>query len=70
MNITGEFVVFFVLSVFAIGGAVFMLNFTKVVHMVISMAATFLGVAGIFFLLNAEFVAVVQVSSTPGPSRF
>lgn len=61
MNITGEFVAFFVLSVFAIGGAVFMINFTKVVHMVISMAATMLSVAGIFFMLNAEFVAVVQV---------
>lgn len=61
MNITGELVAFFILAVFAIGGAIFMINFTKVVHMVIAMAATLLSIAGIFFLLNAEFVGVVQV---------
>lgn len=61
MNITGELVAFFILSLVAIGGAIFMINFTKVVHMVISLALTLLSVAGIFLLLNAEFIAVVQV---------
>lgn len=61
MNITGELVAFFILSILTIGGAIFMINFTKVVHMVVSMALTLLGIAGIFFLLNAEFIAVVQV---------
>ncbi|MFC4777863.1 NADH-quinone oxidoreductase subunit J [Paenibacillus sp. GCM10023252] len=42
-------------------GAVLMVTLTKVVHMVISMAAAFLGLAGMFVLLEAEFVAFVQV---------
>ncbi|NIK79395.1 NADH-quinone oxidoreductase subunit J [Paenibacillus castaneae] len=58
---TGEFVAFFVLSVIMICGAVLMISLEKVVHMVISMAAVFLGLAGMFVLLEAEFVAFVQV---------
>lgn len=42
-------------------GAVLMISLEKVVHMVISMAAVFLGLAGMFVLLEAEFVAFVQV---------
>lgn len=61
INITGELIAFFILSIFTIGGAIFMINFTKVVHMVVALAFTLLGIAGIFFLLNAEFIAVVQV---------
>lgn len=38
-----------------------MVSLQKVVHMVISMAAVFLGLAGMFVLLDAEFVAFVQV---------
>ncbi|XEC95331.1 NADH-quinone oxidoreductase subunit J [Paenibacillus tarimensis] len=59
--ITGEFVAFFVFAVIMISGAVLMLSFTKVVHMVVSMAAVFLGLGGMFVLLEAEFVAFVQV---------
>lgn len=44
-----------------IGGAVLMISLTKVVHMVVSMAAVFLGFAGLYVLLDAEFVAFVQV---------
>lgn len=61
IDVTGEFVTFLILSIVTIGGAVFMLNFTKVVHMVISLALTLLGIAGIYFLLNAEFIGIVQV---------
>ncbi|WP_138753737.1 NADH-quinone oxidoreductase subunit J [Paenibacillus sinopodophylli] len=59
--ITGEFVAFFTLSAIMICGAVLMLSLEKVVHMVISMAAVFIGLAGMFVLLEAEFVAFVQV---------
>jgi NADH-quinone oxidoreductase subunit J len=59
--ITGEFAAFFVFSAIMIGGAVLMISLDKVVHMVISMAAVFLGLAGMFVLLEAEFVAFVQV---------
>ncbi len=38
-----------------------MISFTKVVHMVVSLAFTFLSLAGIYIMLDAEFVAVVQI---------
>ncbi|MCH5585252.1 NADH-quinone oxidoreductase subunit J [Shimazuella sp. AN120528] len=56
-----EFFAFSILSVFAIGGAVFFLNSVRVMHMAISLAFTFFSLAGIYFLLQAEFLAVVQV---------
>jgi NADH-quinone oxidoreductase subunit J len=59
--LTGELVAFFILALFVIGGAIFMISFTKVVHMVVSVAFTFLSLGGMFVLLEAEFVAFVQV---------
>lgn len=61
VEITGEFIAFFVFAAIMIGGAVLMISLEKVVHMVISMAAVFLGLAGLYVLLDAEFVAFVQV---------
>lgn len=61
LDITGEFAAFFLLSVVMITGAVLTISLTKVVHMVVSLAAVFLGLAGMFVLLQAEFVAFVQV---------
>ncbi|EXX87447.1 NADH:ubiquinone oxidoreductase subunit J [Paenibacillus darwinianus] len=61
VELTGELVAFFVLAAIMISGAVLMLTLTKVVHMVASLAAVFLGLAGMFVLLEAEFVAFVQV---------
>jgi NADH-quinone oxidoreductase subunit J len=61
VNVTGEFVAFFVFAVLIISGAVLMVSFAKVVHMVVSLAAVFIGVAGMFVLLDAEFLAFVQV---------
>jgi NADH-quinone oxidoreductase subunit J len=57
----GENVLFMVFALFAIGGAIFMINFTKVIHMVIAMCMTFLSLAGIYVILYAEFIAFVQV---------
>lgn len=61
MEITGEFIAFLILSILAISGAVFMIFFTNVVHMGVSMAFTFLSIAGIYFLLSADFLAVIQI---------
>ncbi|MFC4077373.1 NADH-quinone oxidoreductase subunit J [Salinithrix halophila] len=58
---SGEFIAFFLLSMMAIGGAIFMINLTRVVHMVLALAFTFFSIAGIYVLLNAEFLAAVQV---------
>lgn len=38
-----------------------MISFTKVVHQVVALAFTFLSIAGLYVLLEAEFVAVSQV---------
>jgi NADH-quinone oxidoreductase subunit J len=61
IEFTGEFVAFFVLSVCAIVGAVLAINFTKVVHTTLSIAFTFISIAGLYVLLEAEFIAFVQV---------
>lgn len=58
---SGEFIAFFILSLLTIGGAVFMISFTRVVHQVVALAFTFLSIAGLYILLEAEFVAVTQV---------
>jgi len=57
----GENIAFAILAVIMISSAVFMISFTRVVHMVVSLAAVFLSMAGLYILLNAEFVAFVQV---------
>ena len=61
IEFTGEFVAFFLLSVCAIVGAVLAINFTKVVHTTLSIAFTFIAIAGLYVLLEAEFIAFVQV---------
>jgi NADH-quinone oxidoreductase subunit J len=61
VSISGEFVIFFILALFTLGGAVLMINLTKVVHMVVALAFTFLSIAGIYILLHAEFIAFAQV---------
>ncbi|WP_243291958.1 NADH-quinone oxidoreductase subunit J [Bacillus sp. FJAT-47783] len=58
---TGEFMAFTVLGAIAILGALFMLQLSKVVHMVVALVFTFLSLAGLYVLLSAEFVAAVQV---------
>ncbi|TVY09301.1 NADH-quinone oxidoreductase subunit J [Paenibacillus cremeus] len=58
---SGENIAFFICALLAIGGAIFMLSFTKVVHMVLALALTFISLAGLYVVLDAEFVAVVQI---------
>ncbi|MEB3750826.1 NADH-quinone oxidoreductase subunit J [Geobacillus icigianus] len=58
---SGTDIAFFLLALAAIAGAVMMLQLTNVVHMVLSLVMTFLAIAGLYVLLSAEFVAVVQV---------
>lgn len=61
IDFSGEFFAFFLLAICAIVGAVMAINLTKVVHTVLSLAFTFIALAGLYILLNAEFVAFVQV---------
>ncbi|MFD2672058.1 NADH-quinone oxidoreductase subunit J [Marinicrinis sediminis] len=61
ITLSGEYIAFILLAVCTIAGAVMMLSLTKVVHMVTSLAFTFISLAGIFVLLHAEFIAFVQI---------
>ncbi|HWO97847.1 MAG TPA: NADH-quinone oxidoreductase subunit J [Bacillus sp. (in: firmicutes)] len=58
---SGEFLAFIGLALVAIIGAMLMIQLTKVVHMVVALVFTFVSIAGLFVLLSAEFVAVVQI---------
>ncbi|MEI7025703.1 NADH-quinone oxidoreductase subunit J [Paenibacillus sp. y28] len=58
---SGANIAFFLFALLAIGGAIYMISFTKVVHMVTAVAFTFLSLAGVYVLLDAEFLAFVQV---------
>ncbi|SET24744.1 NADH-quinone oxidoreductase subunit J [Salinibacillus kushneri] len=57
----GELLAFLILSGAAILGGILMINLKKVVHMLLSVVLTFVSLAGIYILLSAEFVAVVQI---------
>jgi NADH-quinone oxidoreductase subunit J len=59
--LSGEFIAFLGLSLVAIAGGILMLNLTEVVHMVVALVFTFVSIAGLYVLLSAEFVAVVQI---------
>ncbi|MEY9870065.1 NADH-quinone oxidoreductase subunit J [Peribacillus sp. B2I2] len=61
MSLSGELIAFFGLALVAILGGVLLITLTKVVHMVIALVFTFLSIAGIYMLLSAEFVAIVQI---------
>lgn len=61
MSLSGELLAFIGLATMAIVGGLLLITLTKVVHMVIALVFTFLSIAGIYLLLSAEFVAVVQI---------
>ena len=41
--------------------AILTLEAREIIHSVIFLCSTFVGVAGLFFLLNAEFLGIVQI---------
>lgn len=55
-------VVFVGLSVVVVGGAVSALEAKEIIYGAIGLAFSFFGVAGLFFLLDAPFVAVFQIT--------
>lgn len=61
MSVSGEMLAFLGLAFVAVLGGVLLIQLTKVVHMVLALVFTFVSIAGIYFLLSAEFVAVVQI---------
>ena len=54
-------IVFYCLAAVAVGGAIGVIAFRSPVHAALSLLGTFLAVAGLFVLMNAEFLAAVQI---------
>ncbi len=55
------YVAFFVLAAIALIGAVLTASMRNIMHAALGLLMSFVGVAGIYVLLEAEFVAAVQV---------
>jgi NADH-quinone oxidoreductase subunit J len=56
-----EVAVFFLLAVIAIGGAFGLIYAQRVAHSMMYLIFSFMAIAGIFILMQAEFLAVVQI---------
>lgn len=56
-----EQAVFFVLAAIAIGGALGTVYAQRVAHSMMALIFAFMAVAGVFLLLEAEFIAIVQI---------
>ena len=52
---------FFMLSIVTLGSAIGVVSARNLVHAAMLLALSFVAIAGIFILLNAEFLAVIQV---------
>jgi NADH-quinone oxidoreductase subunit J len=58
---SGEFIVFAILSIVALVSAYQMVRVPLITHAALFMALAFTAVAGVFLLMQAEFVAAIQV---------
>ncbi|MDQ0257208.1 NADH-quinone oxidoreductase subunit J [Evansella vedderi] len=56
-----QLIFFLVLAIIAIAGAVLVLKLNKISHRIVSMFFTFFATAGIYFLLGAEFIGIIQI---------
>ncbi len=56
-----DLVAFSFLSAITIGGAVMVLEAEEIFHAALYLALSLLGVASLFVMLQAEFVAIIQV---------
>ena len=53
--------IFYVLAIIAAGSAIMVITVKNIFHSALFLVLTFFSVAGIYVLLNAEFLAAVQV---------
>ncbi len=58
---TWEMLVFLFLAASALISAVLVIRSREIVHSVVALATCFIAVACLYFMLNAEFVAIVQI---------
>ena len=61
MEDTAVIVAFYVLAVLTLGSALMVATVRDLVHAVLFLVLSFVGVAGLYITLSADFVAVVQV---------
>jgi NADH-quinone oxidoreductase subunit J len=61
MEDTAVVVAFYVLAILTLGSALMVATVRDLVHAVLFLVLSFVGVAGLYIILSADFVAVVQV---------
>jgi NADH-quinone oxidoreductase subunit J len=61
MDDTGTVVAFWILTVMTLGAALMVVIVRNLFHAVLSLILSFVGVAGLYITLSADFVAVAQV---------
>jgi NADH:ubiquinone oxidoreductase subunit 6 (subunit J) len=59
--VTGEAIVFYLLAAVTLASGVVVVTSGNIVHSAAALVPAFLGVTGLYILLNAEFVAGIQV---------
>lgn len=58
---TGQTVSFFLISLFLIACGVMLLSLKRVIYMALAIGGVFIGVAAIYIMLEAEFLAFIQI---------
>lgn len=61
MDDTGTVIAFYLLAALTVAGALAVAAVRNLIHAVVSLVLTFVGVAGLYVTLAADFIAVVQV---------
>ena len=56
-----EIAIFFILATIVIGGALGLIYAQRVAHSMMCLIFCFIAVAGVFILMNAEFLAIIQI---------
>ncbi|OIJ11732.1 NADH-quinone oxidoreductase subunit J [Anaerobacillus alkalilacustris] len=56
-----ELIIFLILAILSISCSVLVIILKRIAHRVLCMAFTFFAVAGLYFLLRAEFIGIVQI---------
>lgn len=57
----GQLIIFLILAILAISCSVLVIILKRIAHRVVSMSFAFFAVAGIYFLLAAEFIGIIQI---------
>src|SRR3972149_5572664 len=61
MEDTGSVVAFWALAALTVGSALMVVTVRNLIHAVVALIVSFLGIAGLYVTLSADFVAVTQV---------